>query len=50
MGTRSETVAACFVRKFNCAQPALAAFVPRLDLDEKTALRLASPQPRTFYA
>jgi hypothetical protein len=50
MGTRSETAAACFVRKCDCAQSVLGVFVPRLDLDEKTALRLASPQPRTFYA
>jgi len=43
MRTRPESAAAYFEQKLNCAQSVLAAFAPDLGLDEKTALRLASP-------
>jgi C_GCAxxG_C_C family probable redox protein len=38
-----EIAAARFSESFNCAQAVLAAFAARFGLDEKTALKLASP-------
>jgi C_GCAxxG_C_C family probable redox protein len=39
----AETAVSLFQSKFNCAQSVLAAFAPRLGLEQGQALKLASP-------
>lgn len=43
MTTPAETAIAIFDQRFNCSQAVFSAFAPQFDLDEKTALKLASP-------
>ncbi len=43
MTTKIDQAAAYFDRSFNCSQSVFAAFAAQAGLDEKTALRLASP-------
>jgi C_GCAxxG_C_C family probable redox protein len=38
-----EAAVNCFSRSFNCSQAVFSAFAPQLGMDEKTALKLASP-------
>ena len=38
-----EIAATLFAQSYNCSQSTFAAFAPRFGLDEKTALKLASP-------
>ena len=43
MPTPAETAVTIFSQSFNCSQAVFSAFAPQFGLDEKTALRLASP-------
>ena len=43
MPTPAETAVIVFSQSFNCSQAVFSAFAPQFGLDEKTALRLASP-------
>lgn len=38
-----EAAVECFSRSFNCSQAVFSAFAPQFGMDEKTALKLASP-------
>ncbi len=43
MTTRPETAVSIFLKNYNCSQSVLAAYAAEFGLDEKTALRMASP-------